>query len=523
MRFLCFLFILSFHFANAEDLKIGLRADITSIDPHFHVSGPNCAISNHIFEPLIRQDNDQKLVPCLATSWVNISDLIWEFTLRENVRFHKGDLFTAEDVLYTIERIQKGVGPIESFKTYIRFIDKIEILGPHKIRFITLKPYPLLAWDLAMIGIIPHSLGDENRTEIFNQETKLGQNSLGTGPYRFVHWRPGQDIVLVQNTTYWGDKEPWKRIIFKPVPQDISRFNALLAGDFDFTETIPIEEMEDLKAKSNYTLFATMPSRLMYLCLDLGNAISSYIFDLKGEKLTFNPLQNVKIREAMSLAIDRDFLIQHFLGNKGLPAGQLVLKDATGFNPDIKPDEMNLEKAKNLMKEAGFEEGFEIVLSSPSGRYVNDQKIVQAIASMLERIGVRAKVEILPSNIFFSRSQKGDFSLSLGGWPVGRESLSPLQALFHSLDPKEGHGYFNRGRYSNASLDKLIENALETMDDVKREALLKEANRQIVQDRIIIPLYFSVANWAGKSNLTFTPRMDEYTLAMNIRKVTNAP
>ncbi|MDP1723316.1 MAG: ABC transporter substrate-binding protein [Alphaproteobacteria bacterium] len=514
------LFLLSFCIntqADAEDLHIGLRADITSVDPHFHVSGPNSAMASHMFESLVKQDNNQKLLPGLALSWEKESDLIWAFNLRENVKFHNDQAFEAKDVVYTINRIQKGIGPLESYKTYIRFIDKVEIVNPHKIKISTIKPYPLLAWDIAMIGILPHSLGENLDSHDFNQ----AKTAIGTGPYRFVSWRPGQDIIIEKNNDYWGNKEPWDKVIFKPVPQDISRFNALLADDFDFIETVPVEELYRFKETSKFKLFATIPSRLMYLCMDLGNKISPYVLDMDGKALTQNPFQDKRVREALSYAINREFLIQHYLGNHGKQAGQLIIEGSTGFNPDLKAHIQDIEKAKQLMKEAGYEKGFQVVFSSTSGRYVNDTKIVQAIASMLEQIKIKAKVEILPSNVFFSRSQKGDFSLSLGGWPVGRESLSPLQALFHRFDIKEGHGVFNRGRYANQELDVMIETALETMDDVKREELLKKANRVVVEDLAIIPLYFSIANWSGKESLTFEPRMDEYTIAMNVKKLKN--
>lgn len=503
--------------ALADDLHIGLRADITSVDPHFHVSGPNSAMAAHMFEPLVKQDNNQQLIPGLALSWEKQSDLIWVFHLRENVKFHNGQVFEAKDVVYTINRIQKGIGPLESFKTYVRFINTIEIVNPHKIKITTIKPYPLLAWDIAMIGILPHSLGENLDSHDFNQ----GKTSIGTGPYRFVSWRPGQDIVIEKNQDYWGEKEPWDKVIFKPVPQDISRFNALLAGDFDFIETVPVEELYRFKEISKFKLFATIPSRLMYLSMDLGRKVSPYVLSIDGKKLDKNPFQDKKVREALSCVINRDFLIQHYLGERGKPAGQLIVDGATGFNDDLKYQNQDIMKAKQLMKEAGYENGFQVVFASTLGRYVNDAKIAQAIASMFEQIKIGARVEILPSNVFFSRSQKGDFSLSLGGWPVGRESLSPLQALFHSFDTKEGHGVFNRGRYVNLDLDKMIEMALETMDDIKREELLKKANRIVIEDLAVIPLYFSMANWAGKDNLTFKPRMDEYTIAMNIRQIKN--
>jgi peptide/nickel transport system substrate-binding protein len=503
--------------AFAEDLHIGLRADITSVDPHFHVSGPNSAFASHMFESLVKQDNNQKLIPGLALSWEKQSDLIWEFTLRENVKFHNGLPFEAKDVVYTINRIQKGIGPLESYKTYVRFIDKMEIVNPHKIKITTIKPYPLLAWDIAMIGIVPHTLGENVDLHDFNQ----GKKTIGTGPYRFIGWRPGQDIIIEKNNDYWGEKEPWDKVIFKPVPQDISRFNALLAGDFDFIETVPVEELHRFKEASKFKLFATMPSRLMYLSMDLGNNISPYILNFEGKLLEKNPFQDKRVREALSYAINRDFLIQHYLGNYGKPAGQLIVEGSTGFNADLKDQTQDIEEAKQLMKEAGYENGFQVVFSSTSGRYVNDTKVVQAIASMLEHIRIKAKVEILPSNVFFSRSQKSDFSLSIGGWPVGRESLSPLQALFHSFDLKEGHGVFNRGRYANLELDRIIETALETMDDSKREEMLKKANRIVIEDLAIIPLYFSLANWASKESLTFEPRMDEYTIAMNIKQLKN--
>lgn len=490
---------------HAATLKIGTRADVTSVDPHFHVSGPNLAVANHLYNALVFQDEHQIPQPSLATAWRKIDDLTWELDLRTGVKFHTGETFTSEDVIASVARLKKGVGPINAFSNYTKHIDKVTAVTPQKIQITTRTPYPLLIWDLANLMIIPKSAA-ELSSEDFNQK------SYGTGPYILSKWTPQHQLVITKNKDYWGALEPWDEVVIKPVSNEMTRYHALQSGDLDLIESLPPHSFTKIKEHEALKLVATIPTRLMYLALDTARIDSPFI---KGTDK--NPLQDVRVRKAFSLSINRDHLIEHYLGGFALPAGQLVPPKAVGYVKELKPDSYDLTTAKSLMKEAGYEKGFTLTLHGTQDRYLNDAKITQALAMMLSELNIKVVPQTLPSSLFFTRAQKGDFSISLAGWPAVRETLSPLQALLYTYDPQKGTGLFNRGRFSSRLLDTLTDEALKTMDDEKRLNLVQKANRVAIHDYAIIPLYFSMNNWGLRKNLTFLPRMDEYTLAMNVR------
>lgn len=490
---------------NAATLKIGTRADVTSMDPHYHISGPNLSAANHLYNALIAQDDKQVPRPSLAKGWRQINDLTWEFILQENVKFHTGETFTGEDVVASIARLKKGVGPINAFTNYTKHIDRVTVIEPYKIQITTNNPYPLLIWDLANLMIIPANAAKLS-SEDFNKK------SYGTGPYILKGWTPQHHILLTKNPTYWQKNEPWDKVIIKPVPNELTRYHGLRSGDLDVIESLPVHAFDKIKEDKKLKLIAKIPTRLMYLALDSARTKSPFI---KGTNA--NPLRDRRVRKAFSLAINRNHLIQHYLAGYALPAGQLVPPQAVGYVEELKADPYNLEQAKALLKEAGYEKGFTLTLHGTQDRYLNDTKITQALALMLSKLNIRVIPEVLPSSLFFSRAQKSEFTLSLAGWPAVRETLSPLQALLYSYNPKKGTGLFNRGRYSSQLLDALTDKALITMNDEERLRYVQKANQVAIHDYAIIPLYFSMNNWALREDLTFLPRMDEYTFAMNVR------
>jgi peptide/nickel transport system substrate-binding protein len=499
--------------ANSKDIKVALQSEVTSIDPHYHINGPNLAMARHVFDPLVIQDNHQKLRSGLATSWRKIDDVTWEFDLRKGVTFHDGKEFTAADVIFSLERARSGVSPFGSFTLYTKHIKDIVALETHKVRITSHSPYPLLAWDLAIVAIVSSKAAKNATTEDFN----YGKAAVGTGPYKFKLWKQGEKIELESFDHYWGGKEPWQHVTFLPIGNDVARLNALKAGDVDLIESVPVYEVDRIKKDEKYSHYATMPNRLIYLALDSGRDISPFVSDKMGSCLKKNPLKDIRVRQAISFAMDRKTLIDKFLAGLGTPAGQIVPPGSFGSDDALEADEFNPKYAKRLLKESGYPEGFAMTLQGPKDRYTNDVKVLQAVAVMLSQIGIKSKAETFPSAIFFSKARDFAYSASLGGWPVVAESLSPLKALLHSLDKENGFGLFNRGHYSSASLDKMIEKALVTMDDSKREHILKLANRHVANHYAIIPLYFVTNSWATKKGFVFYPRMDDYTLVMNLR------
>ncbi|MEZ5931129.1 MAG: ABC transporter substrate-binding protein [Alphaproteobacteria bacterium] len=501
----------------AEDLTIGLASEPTSIDPHYHNLGPNNALADHIYGNLITQDENQQLEPGLAVSWKAIDDLTWEFKLREGVTFHDGNPFTADDVVFTFERAPDVPNSPSSYATYItgKTAVKVDDLTVH---IKTETPYPQMASDVSTIPIISAEAGEGASTEDYNS----GKAAIGAGPYKFVEYVPGDRIVLERNPDYWGEAPAWDKVTFKPIKSAPSRVAALLAGDVDVVAEVPTTDIATLEADENVSLFQGVSNRVIYLHLDHFRADSPFVTAKDGSAID-NPLQDQRVRTAISKAISREAIVERVMEGVALPAGQLLPAGFFGVSPNLKPVEFDPEGAKALLAEAGLPDGFKLTIHGPNDRYINDAKIAEAVAQMLTRAGIDTAVETMPRSVFFSRASSGgpdgtpEFSFILVGWGAGSgEASSPLKSLIHTYDKEGGFGASNRGRYSNPEVDALIEEALRTIDDAAREELLAKATEVAINDGGIIPLHYQVNTWGTKKGLKYIPRTDEATLAMSV-------
>ena len=500
--------------ALAAELVIGSALEPSSIDPHYHNLGPNNAIARHIFESLVDTNEKQQLQPGLAVSWKPINDTTWEFKLRQGVKFHDGTPFTADDVLFTFERAPNVEASPSSFALYTKG-KTLKKIDDYTVHIITEKPYPLMPNDVSTIYIISKKHGQGAKTGDYNS----GKAAIGTGKYKFVEWVPSDRLVLDKNPAYWGKKAQFDRVVFKPITSDPARVAALLAGDVDMIDVVPTADIPRLKDNPNVVLSQGVSNRVIYLHMDQFRAESPFITGTGGK----NPLMDQRVRKAISKAINRPAIVERVMEGIALPAGQLLPEGFFGVSPTLKPEKYDPETAKKLLAEAGYPNGFGLTLHGPNDRYINDAKICQAIGQMLARVGIDAKVETMSKSVFFSKASRGGpnkspaFSFILVGWGSGTgEASSPLKSLLHTYDKEKGLGASNRGRYSNAEMDKLVQQALATVDDAKREKLLQQATQIAIEDLGIIPLHYQVNVWATRKGLAYKPRTDEYTLATSV-------
>jgi peptide/nickel transport system substrate-binding protein len=504
--------------AAADPLTIGIAAEPTAMDPHFHNLTPNNGVMTHIFDSLVLQDAKQKLLPGLAVSWKAVDDVTWEFKLRQGVKFHDGSPFGADDVVFTFERAPNVPNSPSSFATYTKG-KTVKKVDDHTVHITTEKPYPLMANDVSTIFIVSSKAGDAG-TEAYNS----GKAAVGTGPYKFGEYVPGDRIVLTRNDAYWGDKPAWEKVTFKPIKSDPARVAALLAGDVDLIENVPTTDVATLKKEPKVALAQGISNRVVYLHLDHFRDASPFVKAKDGGEIK-NPLRDARVRKAISMAINRPAIVERVMEGLAIPAGQLLPDGFFGVSPKLQPVKYDLDGAKKLLAEAGVPNGFKLTIHGPSGRYINDARICEAVAQMLTRAGVETAVETMPAGPFFSRSSSGgpdkspEFSFILVGWGAGSgEASSPLRSLIMTWDKSKGTGASNRGRYANAEVDALVEQALATVDDGKREALLAKATEIAIEDGAIIPLHYQVNVWGAKKGVVYTPRTDEYTLAMDAKK-----
>jgi len=498
----------------AADLKIGLKSEPSSMDPHYHNLTPNNMMAMYVFDKLIQQDHKQNLKPGLAVSWKPVDELTWEFKLRKDVKFHDGSPFTAEDVKFTLERAPKVPNSPSSFARYIKHIKKIEIVDPLTIRFTTADPFPLMATYMSTFTIISKKHGEGAETKDYNS----GKAMIGTGPYKFVEWVPGDRMVYKRNENYWGGVEPWENVIVKPKTNASARVAALLAGDVDMIDFIPTADIEKIEKNPDITISKSVSNRVIYLHLDSDRDVSPFVTDKEGKAMKKNPLKDVRVRRAISKAINRPAIVERVMEGNAIAAGQLLPEGFFAISPNLKPEKFDPEGAKKLLAEAGWADGFGLTIHGPNNRYVNDAKICQAIAQMLTRVGIKTKVDTMPKNVFFPRGSKLEFSLLLVGWGSGTgEPSSPLGALLHTYNKELGFGSTNRGRFSNKALDETLEEALRTVDREKHKQLLIKATEIAMKELGIIPLHYQVNIWGMRKGLTFTARTDSYTLASAVR------
>jgi peptide/nickel transport system substrate-binding protein len=500
-----------------REVSIGLQAAITSIDPHYHNLTPNNALLLHIYEPLIKRDANQKLVPALAVSWKALDDLTWEFKLRKNVKFHDGTPFTAEDVLFTLKRVPNVPNSPSSFATFTKPIVDARATDPHTLIFKTASPHVLLPSDLASVSIVSKLHGEQAQTADYNS----GKAAIGTGPYKFTEYVPNARVVMKANYGYWGGEEPWDKITFKILTNSAARVAALLSGDVQMIETVPTSDIAKLSQDKRFSLVDKVSNRVIYVHLhQWSDKAPPFVTARDGKPLDKNPFKDARVRKALSMAINRDAIADRIMEKKAVPAAQLLPDFFYGTSKKLKPVKYDPEGAKKLLAEAGYPNGFTLTIHGPNNRYINDDKVAQAIAQFYSRAGIEAKVETMPSSVYFTRATKGEFGYMVLGWGTeSGEQGSSLRSLLATFDPSRGMGVTNRGRYSNPEFDRMVNEAMATMDEKKREGMIQQAAEVAMNDTALIPIHYEVSTWATARGFRYTARTDQYTLATELKPV----
>jgi len=495
---------------RATELRVGLAADVTSMDPHFLNLQPNANIAWHVFDALTHVDPDARLIPGLAVSWRAIDPLTWEFRLRRGVKFHDGSELTAEDVVFSIERTLKV--PNGQFRTFTRRIVAKEIVDAYTLRLKTATAYAMVPYDLDSVFIVSKKVAQGATASDFDS----GRAMIGTGPFRFVHFARGDRVELARNDSYWGGKAAWEKVTLRIVPTDPSRLAGLLSGELDAIEQIPTADLPSLRRNPKLRIARKVSWRTIFFHLDQYRDHPPGLTDTSGKPLPSNPFRDRRVREAFSRAINRQAIAERLMDGAALPASNLVSPPVFGHAPDLKPTDYDPEGARRLLAAAGYPDGFAMTLAAPNNRYVNDEQIAQTVAQMLARTGIRARVEALPMNTYLTKGRKGDFAFALLGWGSFSGDLA-LRSLVASADPRKGFGAFNWSGYSNSRIDALLERAFASVEENQREALAQEAMRLAMRDFAVIPLHHQVTTWAMKKAINYAPRTDEYTFAHHFR------
>jgi peptide/nickel transport system substrate-binding protein len=500
--------------AGAQGLTMAVGTPVTSLDPHFHNQAPNNALADVIFDTLVQADEKVRLLPGLAQSWRAVGEDVWEFKLRPDVTFHNGRPFTADDVAFSIARVPQVVNSPGTFSGFVRAIQRVEVVDPLTVRMHMGGPYPLLPTDLFSVRMLNRATHEGATTEDFNS----GRLAIGTGPYRLRAYRTGERVEVERNDNWYGPRQPWREVNIRFISSDPARTAALLAGDVDFIDQVPTSDVEKLRRDERAQISEITGLRIIFLALDRSrHGATPNVTDADGKPLEINPLNDRRVREALSIAIDRPSIAARVMEGMAVPSGQFLPDGSFGHVPGLDAPRTDPARARALLAEAGYPRGFRMTVHGPNDRYVNDARIIQAIGQMWTRIGVQTTVGAVPWSTYVGRASKQDFSAFLWGWGSNSgEASNPLRALTATYDRARGWGASNRARYSNAEHDRLLGEGLRTLDDPAREALFQQATRVAMEDVGIVPLHIQKNVWAMRRGLRHVARVDEVSRPQDI-------
>lgn len=494
--------------AAAQSITAGIAAAPSSMDPHFATTGQNQQVAAVLYDRLIHIDADGNFAPGLATEWAVDEDrLTWTFHLREGVTFHDGSPFTAEDVVYTFNRIPDVPNSPAPFTQRLAAIESAEAVDDHTLVITTSAPAPGLPTDLSTIYIVSQNVGDAESADF-----DRGTAAMGSGPYRQVDYSPGERLVLERNPDYWGDQPDFEQVTIRFLETSASRIASLQAGEVDFVDAVPPNDLERLEAMDGVSVIAAPSARMLYMGLDQMEETTVMIDESVG-----NPFLDPRVREALSIAINRDAIVERIQFGSGAPANQFAPAGIFGHNPDIPAIPYEPDRARELLEEAGYGDGWSMTIHGPTGRYINDVDVLLAVGQMWSQIGLDIEVENVPTNVYFGRATDREFSAFMVAFGIttGESSLA-LRNVLGTFDPDRGWGSNNRFRYSSEAFDAALGEAFDAFEDDAREAALQEAARVAAEEFALVPLHWEGNNWAVRGEVEFTPSPDGRSLVTNL-------
>lgn len=496
--------------ASAQQLTVG-AATIPSIDPHFAYFASNVAYAKHVFSMLTHVEKGT-LNSDLALSWKSLNPTTWEFKLRPDVKFHDGTSFTADDVAFSIDRVLKIQNSPVPYAALLTSLKEVRVIDPLTVQIVTSEPEPLLPRSLSSIAIV----SKRNVQGLATADFSSGKAAIGTGPFKFASYIPGERYEMVRNDDYYAAKPAWQKVVFRIITQDSSRIAALLAGDVDLIDAVPPGEVPKLRENKSLSVHQGPSDRIFVMYFKLNQNTNQYLVDKQGKPLDRNPFKDVRVREALSLALDRTALVNRVMNGAATPINQMTHPNAAGFNRQLPALAFDTAKAKRLLADAGYPNGFGLTVHCSNDRYPNDGRVCQTVGQMLARIGLDMKVEALPKAVFFAKmfppAEEWVFGLMGIGDPSG-EGSTILSSVLQTRDPAAKAGMLNAANYSNAQFDKLALALKPEFDPAKRASITRDGMALIAKDLPYLPIFAGSVVAASKKGINFTVRVDEMTLA----------
>nr|WP_316644015.1 ABC transporter substrate-binding protein [uncultured Roseateles sp.] len=497
--------------AQAQTLRWAAQGDAQTLDPHSQNESSTNMINGQVYERLTLRDKNLIIGPGLATEWQQVTPLLWRFKLRPNVKFHDGTPFTADDVVFSINRAKEPTSQIAVYANALGTPRKVDDLT---VEFVLAAPNPIFLQHLDSMWMMSKSWSEKNRVTKpldfkAKEESFAATNMNGTGPYMLVSRAAGIKTSYKRNPNWWGKPQGnVQEIVFTPIGNDATRLAALVSGELDFVLDPAPRDVPRLRATEGVKLIEGVENRIVFIGMDQARDKLLYA-NVPGDK---NPFKDLRVRKALYQAVDIETMRTKLMNGQSAPTGGLTPSPLGAFN-DAELEKRyayDIAAARKLMAEAGYPDGFEVTLDCPNNRYINDEEICLALASMWAQLKVKIRVAAQPRVTYFPKIEKLDTSMYMLGWGG---AITDAETTFTPVlrnRGEKGVGSYNYGNSRNDKFDALAAQSSVEADPKKREELIRAALREYKDQVHVIPLHRQVIPWAARQNVTVVHRPDNW-------------
>lgn len=496
--------------AWAEEFRWAGQTDPQTMDPHAVSSAPVLGFLNNVYEGLVRRGQDMTIEPALATAWEPIGDGEgWRFTLREGVTFHDGAAFTAEDVLFSYERASSELSDVAS---WFAPVSEVVVVDDYTVDVMTTAPNPIFPDSIANWMMLDKGWAEANGTErpARDDENHATLNANGTGAFMLDSRQPGLETVLVPFEGWWGEAgHNITRAVFTPIQNPATAVAALISGDVDMINPVPVQDAERLDAQDGVKVIRGIEARVMMLGME-------HAGETLNQSDAANPFADARVRQAVAHAINVPAIVQTIMRGTAEPADQLVSLAMRGSTVGLPGYPHDTERARALLAEAGHGDGFAFDFKCTNDRYLNDEAVCQAITAMLAQVGMQAQLDAMPVQTYWPELRASNFDMYFLGWSPGTfDAEHPVRFLVASSDGDLGT--WNFGGYSNGRVDELLPQIQSELDEDARQAMLDEVANVIVEEVAYVPLYVQPLLWGARANVELVQRPDDFFILRWVR------
>lgn len=494
----------------AKELRWAFQTDTTSLDPMGHNVTFTFSVMGNVYEGLVRRGADLEIEPALATSWEIVEPTRWRFHLREGVKFHNGNDFNADDVLFSYKRIDNKDSNVRDRVAGVTDVIKVD---DYTVDFVTEVPNPILIGQWETFYMMDKEWSEENGAEVPTNTTKgiesyAGRHANGTGPFMITERAVGVRTVFEPYPDWWGDAtHNLTKVTMTPITQAATRVAALLSGEIDMMYPAPLQDIERIKQNEGTRIISGPELRTIFLGMD------QFRDEALGTSVDGNPFKDQRVRQAIYQAIDIDLIKKKVMRDLSYPTSLMISPTLFPAGEEIERYPYDIEKAKALLADAGYPDGFETRFDCPNDRYVNDEEICQVITAMLARVGIKVNLRAYPKAQFFADINRGsqDFAIYMLGWtPSNFDSQNVLYNLLASWDEETGRGRVNYGDIDDPRIDEITAEVLTETDEEKRDALILEAYQIVKNKAYYVPLHQQSVVWAVRDNIELNQRADNH-------------